>query len=158
MRNRIIYFILLVITASVTFPSAAKDKPSPEERRQWMEKMENYRKEYIVKALQLTDAQKTKFLPMYESMNRELRAVDDAARKTERSVAKKGASATDADYQKASEALFNIHSHMGAIETKYYKQFKTVLSNQQLFELKRAEDRFAREMMKHHREKKDKRK
>lgn len=159
MKTRILYFFILLMTVAVSLPAAAKDKPTAAERRQWMQEMQNYKKEYIVKALRLTDAQKAKFMPLYEAMDKELRAVDSEARKLERAVVKKGSSAVDADYRNAADAMFNVRIKQGQIEAKYYKQFKTFLSAQQLYELKRAEDRFAREMMKRHREKnKEKRK
>ncbi len=158
MKTKILHLLLLVVTIVAPIAVSAKDRPSESERRAWMEEMQNYRKEYIIKALQLNDAQKGKFLPLYEAMTREMGAIDSEVRSTERAVKQKGKAATDADYQKAADAMFNLHARMGAVEAKYYKQFKSVLSSRQLYELKQAEDRFAREMMRHHREKKDRKK
>lgn len=149
MKHKLLYLLLTILLAGVFSPLAAKDEPTAQERRQWVEEMQNYKKEYIAKALQLTDDQKAKFFPLYIAMDNELRAINDQVRKEVRAVAGKKAAATDADYARAAELMYNAKSREGAVEKKYYDKFKTILTQRQLFELKRAEHRLAKEMMQH---------
>lgn len=156
MKQRLITLLIAILTIGTALPLAAREKPTDEQRRKWMAEMQEYKKEYIVKTLQLTDAQKARFIPLYDSMNKEIRQLQNNARQAERNVRKKGAKATDAEYKAAADLMFKLRSGEGAIEQKYYKQFKAILNAQQLYELKPAEDKFVREMMKHHRKKKKK--
>lgn len=130
--------------------------PSDAERARWMAEMQQYKREYVVKAMQLNDAQKAKFLPLYDAMDRDMRKIGDEARTVEKNLKAKGAAATDADYRHAADVLFNLRTREGAVEKQYYEKFKTVLSPRQLYELKRAEEKFAREMMRQHRDRRGK--
>lgn len=156
MKQRLLTLMIALVAMAAISPLQAKEKPTPEQRRQWMAEMQQYKKEYIIKALQLSDAQKAKFVPLYEAMGREIHNAQNAARQAEKSTRKKGAEAKDADYRTAADAMFNLRSREGAIELKYYNQFKKILNPRQLYELKPAEDKFVREMMKHHRKKRGK--
>lgn len=148
--------MMLLVLAAGFFADLDAKRPTDEQRARWMAEMQQYRREFVVKSLQLSDEQKAKFLPLYDAMNREILKVQNEARAIDKAVKAKGSAATDADYRKASAAMFQLKSREGAIETAYYEKFKGVLSARQLYELKRAEDKFAREMMRRHREKKKK--
>lgn len=110
--------------------------------------------EYIARKLELSDEQKTKFLPLYNRMDEEMRQVAEQAMKMERSVRKKGPQATDLEYEKAAEAQFELKGKENRIEMKYFNDFKTMLTPRQLFKLKKAERDFSRELMKKHNERK----
>ena len=56
---------------------------------------------------------------------------------------------SDLEYEKATEALFELRSREGDIDRKYYPQLREILSKKQLFKLKSAERRFGRHLMKH---------
>ncbi|MDE6309355.1 MAG: hypothetical protein K2L81_04080, partial [Muribaculaceae bacterium] len=73
--------------------------------------------------------------------------------KVEDEIKAKGDEATDEDYERASEKLFNIRSREGAVDLKYYDKFKEILTKRQLFQLKGAERKFTREMVKYYRNK-----
>ena len=107
--------------------------------------------EYIARKLDLSEEQKTKFLPLYNRMDEEMRQAAEQAMKMEREVRKKGKQATDLEYEKAAEAQFELKGKENIIEMKY---FKKMLSPCQLFKLKKAERDFSRELMKKHNERK----
>ncbi|MCH5246313.1 MAG: hypothetical protein J1E84_07605 [Muribaculaceae bacterium] len=148
MRKNLIYLILTAILAGIVSPAYAQ-KPTAQERRQWMAEMQNYKKEYIVKAVQLTDEQKAKFLPLYDAMEGEMQAIGREVRQAVKTVSDKKTAATDADYNKAVDVMYNAKSREAAVEKKYYAKFKAILTPRQLYELKSAENRFTREMMRH---------
>ena len=149
MRKKIIYLFLTIVLSGVLSPVFEQSKPSDKERSEWMAQMQNYKKEYIVKAVQLSDEQKAKFIPLYDSMENELRALGKDVRKAVKAVSEKKSTATDADYSKAVEVMYNSKTREAAVEKKYYAKFKAILTARQLYELKSAENRFTREMMRH---------
>ena len=139
---------------ALAVPSAAfaqkNDKPgNREERSRWYKEMLQYKRDFMVKELQLTDEQKAKFIPIYDKMESETEAINRQTRQMMRSVEKKGSEATDLEYEKAAEATFELKSKEGAIDTKYYNELKTVLTPRQMFKFKNAENQFTRELMKH---------
>lgn len=53
------------------------------------------------------------------------------------------------EYEKAAEAVAEFKSKEGAIELRYFNQFKGYLSKKQLFKLKIAEHKWMKELMRH---------
>lgn len=149
-RHSTIYLILSMILCSMT-AIAQKQMPSKEDRIRWMKEMRQYKAEYIAKDLNLTDEQKQKFVPLYEKLDAETSHLGFETRQLEYSVMHKGDKASDLEYEKAAEALFELKSKESAIELKYFDDFKSILTKQQLFKLKGAERKFTQELMKHHR-------
>lgn len=147
--------VILIIIALMLLPIALfAQKPSAREREAWMKEMQQVKNEYIARKLDLSEEQKTKFLPLYNRMDEEMRQAAEQAMKMEREVRKKGKQATDLEYEKAAEAQFELKGKENVIEMKYFKDFKKMLSPCQLFKLKKAERDFSRELMKKHNERK----
>ncbi len=130
-----------------------KGEPSVQQREQWMKEMRTAKAEYIARELKLTDDQKAKFVPLYESMDEEVNRLGDETRSLEKTIRDKGDKATDLEYEKASEALFELKDREASVELKYMNEFKKVLSPRQMFEIKGAERSFTREVMRQHRHK-----
>lgn len=113
--------------------------------------MRQVKVEFVAKELKLTPQQKEKFAPVYDALNKEIGKLMRETRALETSVRDKGSAATDLEYDKATEAMFEVKGKEAAIEKKYYPQLKAILTKQQLFNLPRAERKFGRELMKQHR-------
>lgn len=146
--------LLFIFIALILLPIAmSAQKPTQRERRAWMKEMQQYKNDYISRKLELTEDQKAKFLPLYNRMEEEERAIAEQTARMERDVRKKGDAASDLEYEKAAEAQFELKAKESQIELKYFREFKTVLSPKQLLKLKRAERDFSRELMKKHHEK-----
>lgn len=146
--------LLFILVALMMLPVAmSAQKPTARERQAWMKEMQQYKNDYIARKLELTDEQKTKFLPAYNRMEDEVRKIADQTMRMERDIKKKGEAATDLEYEKAAEAQFELKAKEAQIELRYFKEFKTMLTPQQLLKLKKAEREFSRELMKKHHEK-----
>lgn len=143
--------ILIAITLVATICMSAFAQNKGEKFRKWMDDMRQVKVEYVAKELKLTAQQKEKFTPVYEAMNREIGKVNRETRALEKSVRDKGNSATDLEYDKAIEAMVELKGKECEIEKKYREQLKTILTKKQLFDLSRAERKFARELMRQHR-------
>ncbi|MCI9284853.1 MAG: hypothetical protein HFJ91_03415 [Muribaculaceae bacterium] len=141
----------LLITMAIMLASGLymhADTPSKRDRDAWMKEITNVKNEYIAKKLDLTDDQKAKFIPLYNEMEKEVRKTAEDTRRMAREIKKKGDAATDLEYEKASEALFECKGRECAIEKKYLAMFKKILTPRQLFKLKDAEHDFTRKLMK----------
>lgn len=148
MRYITILMILFTAFVSTDIASAQSAEPSAQERKQWFKEMRQVKNEYIAKQLQLTNEQKQKFIPLYDAMDAETARIGQETRQLEKTICDKGKNASDIEYEKAAEALYELKGKESEIEMKYFQKFKTVLTKKQLFELKRAERRFSRELMK----------
>jgi len=127
---------------------AAQRSQSDAQRRQWFNNMVATKVDYISKQIGLDGDKKVRFAKEYTAMTTETAKLARETRKLERSVAK-NPKATDLEYEKAAEAVAEFKGREAAIEMRYYNQFKTYLSKKQLFQLKIAENKWMRELMKH---------
>jgi Spy/CpxP family protein refolding chaperone len=102
--------------------------------------------EMIIQEVGLTMTQQKQFMPLYEQMEREIYEVNRNARALAKEVEKKK-NPSDRDYEAAASALSNTRMREGEIEAKYFEKFSKILSKKQLFQLKQAEAKFTREML-----------
>ncbi|MBO5243469.1 MAG: hypothetical protein J6B36_04505, partial [Muribaculaceae bacterium] len=114
--------ILIAITLVATICMSAFAQNKGEKFRKWMDDMRQVKVEYVAKELKLTAQQKEKFTPIYEAMNREIGKVNRETRALEKSVRDKGNSATDLEYDKATEAMVELKGKECEIEKKYREQ------------------------------------
>lgn len=152
MKRLDISLVLLVLAFLLPAVSSAQ-RPTGREREVWMKEMQQYKNDFIAKKLSLTDEQKAKFIPLYNAMDEEIRKTQDEAEQLYRQTLKKESAATDLEYEKAAEAVYELKGRENAIEMKYFKDFKTILTPRQLFKLKDAERDFTRQLMRHQRRK-----
>ena len=143
--------IILVLSAIILPISSQAQRPSGREREVLMKEMQQFKNDFIAKKLNLTEEQKAKFLPLYNSMDEEIRKAQNEAEQLYRQTLKKGEKATDLEYEKAAEAVYELKGRENTIEMKYFKDYKQILSPNQLFQLKVAERDFTRQLMKQHR-------
>ncbi len=149
--KRIILGLIALIAATAgcfAHPDAKTDK--------WMREMNQARRSFIAKELNLTEAQQTRFFAQYDAMDNEVRSLYDNLQRQEKALQKKGEKATDAERVAVAEGMFEAKAKEGAIELKYYKKFKEILSPKQLLKLKSAERDFRRKMTREHRKLKKK--
>lgn len=149
------YFITLLVMfmAFGYAPEASARKQC--KRDTWFKEMQQLKHDYLVKELNLSREQQTKFFPLYDQMENEKKKLFDQTRAMEKSVAEKGDKATDLELEKASDAIVEMKSRESAIEKKYYCRFKQILTPRQIFKLHDAERKFQRQMVKEHHKKKN---
>ncbi|MDE6101314.1 MAG: hypothetical protein K2G01_09740 [Paramuribaculum sp.] len=150
MNKILIAIFCTAILSCFSFQAAASadSKEDKVKREQWYKNMVQTKIDYIAKQVGMNADQKGKFEKQYAAMSAETAKLSRETRQLERTIAKK-ANATDVEYEKAAEAIAEFKSKEGAIEQKYFNQFKTYLSKKQLFQLKVAEHKWMKELMKH---------
>lgn len=144
--------ILCVILVAASTAMAQGNRPSKEQRKQWMREMRKAKIEYLTKELDLDQSHQDEFTTTYSEMETELHKLGHDTREYGRQIRRKmnsDAKVSDVEYDKASEALFELKGKENEIEMRYYEKFRKILTPQQLFKLKIAEQQWTRELMKH---------
>jgi Spy/CpxP family protein refolding chaperone len=145
--------LLCTIAASAQAQRGGKGKaPSKGERNEWMAKMRQYKHDFIARELGLTEKQKTEFFAIYDSMEKERMELEGKVRETERQVRARKKNATSAELDRAIKEMFDLDGKQNAVIMKYLPKLKKVLTKQQLFDLKRAERNFQRDLMEQQRQ------
>lgn len=149
--QRIITVLILCLSLAVCSMVSAQDNGRKRpDRKEWFKQMRNYKHDFMTRELSLTKEQQEKFFPLYDEMEGQLHKIQRESMMLERKVNSSSASITDLEYEKAAEAMVEVKGKEAAVEEKYFSKFKGVLSAKQLFELKLAERKFTRELMKQH--------
>jgi Spy/CpxP family protein refolding chaperone len=142
MKRALTLLIIALLTCSCIYAQQRPAQPSQERRQKWFSEMTQYKHDFISKELILTKEQEARFFPLYDKMESETRSLNRQARELEKAVIAKGDRASDLEYEKAAEALYELKGKENDIEMKYFAQFKSVLTQKQLFQLKQAERKF----------------
>jgi Spy/CpxP family protein refolding chaperone len=130
----------------LSFTTALAKDNTNANRSQWTQEMLDYKHDFIAEQTEMTQAQRDKFMPLYEAMEKEV----FAAHRTAREQAKKISSTTkasDQDYANAAKAMSQVKVKEGEIEGRYFDKFSKILSKKQMFQLKQAELKFTRQMI-----------
>jgi len=146
MKHFLTFLIIMVVLGGAPFASHAQNKTDHE---QWLTEINQYKRNYYTKELDLSVQQQARFFPLYEEMDEQTRRIDSEARTMEQRIADTE-DATDLEYEKATEALYDAKVRQAEIEREYMLKFKEILSSKQLFRLNNVERKFSREMMRQH--------
>lgn len=142
-------FLILTLTAAMIcggIDAIGQERP---DRGQWLDQIRQYKRTYFTKELNLTKEQQQKFFPLYEEMSEQTTRIEEETRIMERRISE-SEDASDLEYEKGAEALFDMKLKQAEVEKSYMEKFRAILSAKQLFELKGAERSFARDMMRQH--------
>ena len=144
--------ILVIALLMTSMTLAARDNNSDNDRQnKWMNEYREFKQEFLSKEVDLTPSQKSEFFPLYNEMEQEIYNVNLEARKAEQTISQKD-DASNNDYLEAAKLMVDVKTKEARIETEYFEKFAKILDSRQLFLLKRAETRFSRNMLQHHKE------
>ena len=146
--------ISLILALFVSFSSYAQQpgerRQRPVERKEWFKELRQYKHDFLTKELKLTKEQQESFFPLYDEMESSVYQLQKQTRDIEHRVRNTKSEISDLEYEKASEAMFEIKGKEADIEMKYYPKFKKALTPKQMFMLKIAERKFTNELMMQH--------
>ena len=150
MRKAILWLSAIVLLG-LPMSLAAQDKTdSKEQRKAKFEQFCRFRRDYMMKQIELTDQEAKQFFPLYEELESKKWKVDKEARDFARKIARSKSSVSDTEYEKAAQALLEKDEKMAQLDREYYDKFKTFLSSEKLFKFKNAQMKFPRAMMRWH--------
>lgn len=165
MKHILFSLILLISTAAPAFAhqhhegveaQQTNGRPDKAQREKWFKEAKEMKHRFLVKELNLKKEQQQEFFAAYDSMEAELHQVQSQTRSMERRVYQLGDQATELDYEKATDALYEAKEKEAAIEKNYRERFKKILTPRQMFLLKGAERKFTQELMNRRQNIKDK--
>ena len=137
--------VILLIAMVLTIPTYAQNKKK-ENKEEWKKELQDFKYKYLAQEVELSDEQMTNFFELYAKLELERKqALKDCKAITK--AVKEDGEHSEAEYERAVEAVLNLPIITGQIEKKYYEQFKTFLSYKQLYLLKTAERKFNKKLM-----------
>lgn len=151
MKHTILAYLIFsfMLSASQLYARDNDQEENTVDRQRFFKEMRDYKHRYLARELGLTKDQQSRFFPVYDEMEDETTKINDETRDLERRISESSDDVSDLEYDKATEALFDLKIHEGEIEKEYMNKFKDVLTKKQLFSLKSAERKFNRELMLH---------
>lgn len=151
-RKHILY-LLLCLTMLVPVSVSARDHSRSDvetARERYARELRTYKHQFLAEKLRLSSEQLQEFFTLYDAMEDEKEALSAQLRNLEQQI-NENTNATDIELETAAATLFAQKEREGAIEQRYFEQFRTVLPPRQLFLLKGAERQFNRAVMERHR-------
>lgn len=139
MKNTAVVILLLLLFG--TSSQALADCCPKPDNGQWRREMREFKLKFLAQEMELREDQQKQFFSLYTQMSNEKHNVLEAARQAEERVLHLP-NPTENDYRIANEAFAHAREQEVAIEKKYDKQFRTFLSQRQLFLMKEAEKKF----------------
>lgn len=125
----------------------ACDPDNKTDRDKWFQEAREYKHRFLAREINLTKEQQKEFFELYDKMEDETMKLQKETRQMEQRVMALGDTATDLDYEKATDALYESKEKEAAIEKRYREAFKKILSPEQQFKLKGAERKFMKDLM-----------
>lgn len=141
-----ILFIAIILASILQINASAQNKS--EQRKKWMLEMTNAKIEFMNNELEIKNGQKEEFKQIYNAYLAELNKIHRETRALQKSIDEKE-KASDLEYEKAAEAMFEMKSKEGKVNEKYFSMFQKLLTPYQLFKFHKAEARWKKNLMKH---------
>lgn len=149
MNKHLLLALAALFAALFCFKVAAQQPVSEQDRNRYVNELRGYKHKMLAKELELTKEQQQEFFALYDQMEDSVMAIANTARQLETQAT--AASATAAQIENATEALYSQKLREGEVELQYYARFKDMLTPQQLLALKSAERKFNQQLMRTHR-------
>ncbi|MDE7420029.1 MAG: hypothetical protein K2N35_07450 [Muribaculaceae bacterium] len=135
-------YLLLFLLAILAIPcSLAQGK----DKKKMMEELQQFKIDYIVKEIQLSEKEKAEFIPLYTEYDRARRQAGSEAWKFERELKKKK-DVSEADYKKLYELQQIAREKDNEIVKTYDVKFEKILSAKQIYTMHQAEGKFLEKM------------
>ncbi len=144
--KQFLHITLAVVLLSTAMIATAQNTDK-KQHRQWTKEMLDYKHDFIAEQTDMSPAQRDKFMPLYEAMEKEIYNLNHNARVQARKLADAKTKATDQEYFNTAKAMSQVKVKEGEIESKYFDKFAKILSKKQMFQLKQAEIQFSRQML-----------
>lgn len=128
---------IVFIATGATF-AQQKERLSPEQK----EKIEQLKKDFITKELELTEDQEKKFWPIYDNMNADLRKVKKSEKDAMKDLKTNFESLSDKEVESKMATIFAAQEKEIAVKKEYNQKFSTVIGAKKAAKLLSLEQRF----------------
>lgn len=144
-----VFFAIIVLSSSCIIKAENQEKV-PQQENKWMNEVRNFKHSFLIKETEMTEEQSNNFIPLYSEMEDKIYQANREARKLEQEITLSQKEISEENYLNAATVLSQVKEKEAEIEKHYFAIFSNILSKKQLFMLKRAENRFAFEMLSHY--------
>lgn len=144
-----VFFAIIVLSSSCIIKAENQEKV-PQQENKWMNEVRNFKHSFLIKETEMTEEQSNNFIPLYSEMEDKIYQANREARKLEQEITLSQKEISEENYLNAATVLSKVKEKEAEIEKHYFALFSNILSKKQLFMLKRAENRFAFEMLSHY--------
>ena len=110
-----------------------------------IEAFKKKRADYIIKNVNLTDAEISTFIPLENELMDKRFELNRIIRKETRELRKKN-NKTDADYERLLDASSTLKIKEAQLEQEYIQKFKKVLSSKKIYKYKQAEAEYMKNL------------
>lgn len=132
------YFLLLLVSIlAIPFAEAQGNK----DHAKMMEELQQFKIDYLSKEMQLSEKEKSEFIPLYQEYDKERRQAGAEAWKYERELKKKS-NPSEADYKKLSELQQKAREKDNEIVKNFDTKLESILSAKQIYTMHQAEGKF----------------
>ena len=145
-NHRRLITALTLALALFSFTVYAQKDGGGKKNAEMVKELQEFKIKYLIQEADITKEQQPEFVKIYTELNNAKLALIKANHESLKALKAKN-SPTDEDYYKVAEEIAKGKTAEGAIDMKYYQQFKKLLTPKQLFKLKEAELKFNRKMM-----------
>ena len=149
--KKITAILITVLTAATTITFAQPHHGKPHHGKEHsMEKMKAHKIAYITTELDLSTKDAEKFWPIYNEMEDKRMEIMEERKNAMKAMKAKKEEGTlkDADIEKNIQLNFEMEQKELDLKKSYHKQFKEVLTMEQVGQLYMAERKFHKELMK----------
>ncbi len=144
-------YLLLLLVSLLTIPFAVAQEKN--DKAKMMEELQQFKLDYISKEMQLSEKEKSEFIPLYKEYDKERREAGAEAWKFERELKKKS-NPSEAEYKKLSELQQKAREKDNVIVKNFDLKLEKLLTAKQIYTMHQAEGKFFEKMKemrkKHH--------
>ena len=147
MKNIIFLFLIILFTTGQIIA-----QPGPKMNTQKRKEIKEMQLKFIVNKLQLTDKEKSEFVPLYKNMSDEREKLFMQKHKIMRNFKQNSLNMSDEELLNLSDKLTDIDIRTAQLNKQYNEKFKKVLPPIKIILLYQAEHEFKKELLKkmHH--------
>lgn len=110
-------------------------------REEMFRQVQEFKINYLSQEMELTEAQKAKFIPIYEEMSAAKRKCYEKARNMDKKL-RHSSKASDEDYRQVRDAYNEAQAKWNKEEATYNQKLAEFLSYKQLYRMQEAENNF----------------
>lgn len=139
--------VLLLIYLALLPSLFSQEDNNREKKRFDIENFKAQKMAYLIREVGITPEESAQLFPLYNEMQLKRFKLKASSIKSAHAIFK-NKNSTDEECMKVLDDLLDREIEMATIEKNYYQKFKKILSPQKLLKLKRADYKFAQEVLK----------
>lgn len=140
-------WVFFFLVSSVAMATGHCTEQQKEEQRNRMTEFLDQKRDYLEKEVGMTQAEVKAFFPLYNELQQKKFALHRDIRSRMKKMEARGSEITDAEYLDTTHAINEMRLKEAQLDKDYYYKFAKILPPQKLYKLQKAENGFAKEMM-----------